>query len=194
MIGYLKGKILTANRNPLLILAGSVGYVVHVLPRILPKMEFDSEQSLYIHTAVKDDAIDLYGVATVEEADLFTILLGVSGIGPKTALMIVDRGVDPVKKAIINSDVEFFQTIPRLGKKNAQKVIIELKSKIGSSKDLDLSDSESGDTQELLEILGSMGFAKSEIIAALKKLDTTDMTMEVKLRKILKLIGKQVAN
>lgn len=190
MIGYLKGKILSAARNPLVILTGDVGYLVHVLPRIFPKMIPDSHQELYIFTSVKDDAIDLFGFESEAELDLFNLLLGVSGIGPKTALLVVDRGVDPVKKAIIESDVEFFQTIPRLGKKNAQKVIIELKSKIGSTKDLDLSENGSNETKELLDVLLSMGFARNEAIQAIKHLDGSETTTEAKLRKSLKYIGK----
>jgi holliday junction DNA helicase RuvA len=190
MIGYLKGTIISSNRNPLIMLCGNVGYLVHVLPRIFSELKFGSEQSLFIYTNVKDDAIDLFGFKTEEELDLFNLLLTVSGIGPKTALTIVDRGVDPVKKAVTGSDVDFFQTIPRLGKKNAQKVIIELKSKIGSIRDLDLSESASNETKELLDALISMGFVKSEILLALRKLDDNTLSMEQKIRQALKLLGK----
>jgi holliday junction DNA helicase RuvA len=192
MISYLEGKIISTNRNPLTILTGQVGYLVHVLPRMMQKIQPGSSQSLFIYTSVKDDAIDLFGFNSEAELDLFTILIGVSGIGPKTALLVVDRGVDPVKNAIISSDVDFFQTIPRLGKKNAQKVIIELKSKIGSSQDLDLTEGATNETKELLDALVSMGFARNEAIQTIKRLDGTEMNLEERLRKSLKYIGKPI--
>jgi len=121
---------------------------------------------------------------------LFTLLLSVSGIGPKTALAITDRGVDQVRHAIVSSDVDFFTTIPRLGKKNAQKIIIELKSKLGSTKDLDLASQSSGDTKEIIDALLSMGFIRHEIVEVLKKITPEAQTIEQKIREALRFLGK----
>ena len=113
-----------------------------------------------------------------------------SGIGPKTALLVVNRGVDHIRQAISQADVEFFTSVPRLGKKNAQKIIIELKSKIGSITDLDLSSFETGETKALLEALLSMGFVKSEALDAIKKLPPHTESLEAKIRFALKLLGR----
>lgn len=171
-------------------MVNGVGYSVHVPAKLMSQFKKDDKKTLFVHTHVREDALDLYGFTDIKELDLFNLLLEVSGVGPKTALLVIDHGVDPVINAVSTSDVEFFQTIPRLGKKNAQKIIIELKSKLGSIKELDLSGGESGETKEVLEALSSMGFEKKEILLALKKLDEKDVTIEQKIRKALRFIGK----
>jgi Holliday junction DNA helicase RuvA len=190
MIGYLKGHIISNQRNPLILMTGNVGYLVRVVPRILSELKPQDEIKLFIFTSVRDDAIDLYGFQTQEELDLFTLLLGVSGIGPKTALSVVDHGVTAVEKAVSSSDVDFFQTIPRLGKKNAQKIIIELKSKLGSIKELDLTEITTGETQEVMEALIAMGFAKAEIVQGFQKINPGITGIEAKIRHLLKILGK----
>ena len=118
-------------------------------------------------------------------------MLTVSGIGPRTALSIVSRGYQAVHDAVIKADVEFFTSIPRLGTKNAQKVIIELKTKLGSVKDLVLDDSKSEEIDELLLVLTGMGFSKNEAIRAVKVLPPEIKTIEEKIRIALKFIGKK---
>ncbi len=189
MIGMLTGKIYNQNKNPVIIDVGGVGYTVYVPDRLRAKLTLHQEISLSIHTHVTDDAIALYGFGSDSEMTLFELLLTVSGIGPRTSLAIIDRGVASIQKAIIDSDVDFFTTIPRLGKKNAQKIIIELKSKIGSARDLDLGAESEGETKELLEALQSMGFDRKEILHVIKKLDPSLSTIEQKIRQSLKLLG-----
>jgi len=120
---------------------------------------------------------------------LFELLLTVSGIGPRTALAIINRGTEPVQKAVSESDVEFFITIPRVGRKNAQKIIIELKSKLGTVRELDLTGVTGGETKEVLDALVSMGFGRNEVISVIKKLDSSDTTLEKKIRHALQLLG-----
>jgi holliday junction DNA helicase RuvA len=189
MIGRLTGTIVTENRNPLIIDVAGVGYRVFVPSNALPKLLIGTKQVLSIYTSVKDDAIDLFGFQTPEEIDIFELLLTVSGIGPKTALLVINRGVAPVTHAIMDSDVDFFTTIPRLGRKNAQKIIIELKSKLGSLKELDLSDDAPSETKDIIDALLSMGFDKKEITTTLAKMDTNISTDE-KIKKAIKLLGK----
>jgi len=189
MIGKLTGIIESNIKNPVLIDVHDVGYVVRVPERFLASVKPTKIHTLYIHTHVREDAFDLYGFATEQELNLFELLLTVSGVGPKTALSVVDRGVEAVETAVRKSDVDFFTQIPRLGTKNAQKIIIELKSKLGSSKMLNL-DGETGETKQLIEALISMGFERYEIREALKKLDSKDISVEQKIRHALKLLGK----
>ncbi|OGG31570.1 Holliday junction DNA helicase RuvA [Candidatus Gottesmanbacteria bacterium RIFCSPLOWO2_01_FULL_46_9] len=189
MIGRLTGIIDGHTKNPLIIDVGGVGYVVSVPKRYLASIQPGTTHTLHIHTHVRDDAIDLYGFAAPAELTLFNLLLTVSGIGPRTALYVVDCGVAAVESAVQRSDVDFFTTIPRLGTKNAQKIIIELKSKLGSSRALDLSDS-SGETKEVIDALLSMGFDKHEIRKTLEKLDPAAVSVEQKIRQSLKFLGK----
>jgi Holliday junction DNA helicase RuvA len=190
MIGRLTGIIDTHIHNPLIIGVHGVGYVVHVPERYLAGVKPGKSHTLYIHSHIREDAFDLYGFSSQQELTLFELLLTVSGVGPKTALNVVDRGVASVETAVRKSDVDFFTTIPRLGTKNAQKIIIELKSKLGSSKMLDLTGTDSSETKQIVEALSTMGFDKYEIRETLKKLDVKDISVEQKIRHALKLLGK----
>lgn len=187
MIGLLTGTI--KDIQPIIVDVAGVGYVVHVPDRTVEHLRVNASCQLYIHTHVREDALDLYGFSTKEELRLFELLLTVSGIGPRTGLTIINRGVSEIEKAVRESDVEFFTMIPRLGKKNAQKIIIELKNKLGSVHDLNLKDSDEGETKQVVEALQSMGFARSEVLSALKKLDVADVSVEQKIRRCLQLLG-----
>ncbi|MEK7076696.1 MAG: Holliday junction branch migration protein RuvA [Patescibacteria group bacterium] len=186
MIGLLKGTV-AQRKNPMIVLVGGVGYAVHVPEGVLPHTHQNEECTFFIHTHVTDDAITLFGFATQEDLALFELLLTVSGIGPKTALAVIDRGSQHVRGAISKSDVDFFTMIPRLGKKNAQKIIIELRSKLGSITELDLAADDS-ETKQIRQALESMGFGRGEIVEALKTVKGT--TVEEKIREALKYLGK----
>ena len=189
MIGRLTGIIDTHIQNPIIVDVHGVGYVVHVPDRYLAGIKPGKPHTLYIHSHIREDAFDLYGFPTQQELILFELLLTVSGIGPKTALAVTNRGVQSVEDSVRKSDVDFFTTIPRLGTKNAQKIIIELKSKLGSSAILNL-EGESGETKQVIDALASMGFDHHEIREAIKKLDSKDTTIEQKIRHALRLLGK----
>lgn len=191
MIGALRGIVETPITNPLLLMVAGVGYRVAVPEHTLKDIHRDTPVTLYTHTYVRDDTLDLFGFLTKEHLALFELLLSVSGIGPKTAIAIVDRGPTAVRQAIATADVSFFTTIPRLGKKNAQKIIIDLKSKLGSIEELDLTADDQGETKDILEALESMGFAKSEALDAIKHMKNADASMEEKLRQALKFLSKR---
>lgn len=191
MIGALAGIAHPPITNPLLLMVGGVGYRVSVPENVLKDIHLDEPVFLYTHTHVREDALDLYGFATREELVLFDLLISVSGIGPKTSLAIVDRGESAVRQAIATADVSFFTSIPRLGTKNAQKIIIELKSKLTSIEELDLNAEGHGETKEILEALESMGFAKKEAYTAIKQIKTENISVEERLRQALKLLSKK---
>lgn len=190
MIGALKGKIFSKSVNSIILFAENIGYIVHVTNRFLETVNIDTDIFLFIHTHVREDAFDLFGFLTQEELHLFELLLTVSGIGPKTALLVMDKGVSDVEQAIQSPDVDFFTTVPRLGKKNAQKIIIELKPKLGSLTDLDLSENMPSETKELIDGLISMGFIRSEALSAIKTLPPRLATLQEKLRYCLRELGK----
>ncbi len=189
MIGFLSGSV--KDKYPTIIDVGGVGYLVHVPDRTSEHLTVNSSCQLYIHTHVREDALDLYGFATKEELRLFELLLTVSGVGPRTGLTILNRGVSEIEKAVRESDVEFFTMIPRLGRKNAQKIIIELKNKLGSVHDLDLKETDNGETKQVIEALLSMGFAKGEVAGTIKKLGATEISVEQKIRRALQLLGRK---
>ncbi len=188
MIAHLSGTAIRMQHNPIVIDVHDVGYAVYVPQRILTTITMGQRVSLLIHSHIREDAFMLFGFSTEDDLSLFELLLGVSGIGPKTALAVLDRGSAAIKRAIVASDVEFFTEVPRLGKKNAQKIIIELKSKLGSSSDLDLSDEEGTDTKQIIAALVSMGFDSKEAKEALKKVPSTG-SLEEKVKLALKTLG-----
>lgn len=190
MIGYLSGTVFDNKKNPVIVMVSGVGYLVHIPQTLWSSLSADQPIRMFVHTHVRDDALDLYGFATGEELSLFELLLSVSGIGPKTALTVVGRGAQKLRKAITGADVDFFTQIPRLGKKNAQKIIIELKSKLGSLEDLDLRDDGSSETKDLSDALSGMGFDRKEIYNTIKSVDGS-LTFDQKLLQALKLLGRQ---
>lgn len=189
MIGALSGKVILKRHNSIILMVNGVGYLVYVSQSTLDKLTPKKEILLYIYTHVREDTLNLFGFTQVSELEMFEFLISVSGIGPKTAMLVIDRGVENIKHAIIKADVAFFTSIPRLGKKNSQKLIIELKSKLGSLIDLDLKEDLSGETQEVIVALKQIGFTQKEVLEAVKKLPG-NLTLEQKIRESLKILGK----
>jgi Holliday junction DNA helicase RuvA len=131
VIARLRGRPLAWDAGVLVVDVGGVGYRLHATPRAVRKAEAASEVTLETHLHVREDALELFGFAEPAERELFEQLLSVSGVGPKVALAIVS-GYSPgeLRAAIAREDAALFQTIPGIGKKTAQRVVLELKEKI----------------------------------------------------------------
>lgn len=191
MISYLEGILKFKGINNLVVVTNGVGYKVFVPTDVNNSAIIDKSTSLFIHTHVKEDLLDLYGFLSQEDLSMFELLLSVSGIGPKTALNIFSNGKLPkIKEAIVKGDVDFFTTVPRLGRKNAQKIIIELRSKLGSIADLDLT-AEDGETKEIVDALKTFGFSTSEAKEALKGIKDSEGSTSDKIKLALKYLGKK---
>lgn len=189
MIGLLNGTVEIKDNPHLIIDVNGVGYKVLVSGNILSKSAIGEKLKLFTYTHVREDQLELFGFLNQEELKLFEYLIGVSGVGPKTAIGIFSVGTkDTIVNAIINSDVSFFTSVPRLGKKNAQKIIIELKSKLGSIGDLDLSNDGKADNEVVLA-LKNFGFTAGEAREAIKNV-SGDLKTEEKIRMALKYLGK----
>ena len=131
MIARLRGRIAGRAGPGLIIDVNGVGYLVHATPSV--QRLGDGEITVEIHTVVREDALQLYGFATSDERELFELLLGVSGVGPKVALAILSGSTPAeLRRAIARDDVKRFQAIPGIGRKTAQRVVLELKEKLGS--------------------------------------------------------------
>ena len=121
MIALLTGTIVHNTSNPIIIDVHGVGYGVYMPVTSAIKVPVGSTQTVYTHTHVREDALLLFGFLTMEELQLFDLLVTVSGVGPKTALTVMDRGAKAVQKAIISHDVAFFTAVPRLGTKTPKR-------------------------------------------------------------------------
>jgi Holliday junction DNA helicase RuvA len=191
MIGYLKGKIELLKRPFVIIDVNGVGYKVLVPETIYAKLSLGDIVKIFTFTYVREDALDLFGFLEAEDLGLFESLLTVSGIGPKTALNIFSFGErKDIIEAIIKGDVSFFTSVPRLGTKNAQKIIIELKNKMGSGADIDLSGKDLLENAEVVQALKNFGFSVGEAQKAVREIKQVGLTTEEKIRLSLKNLGR----
>lgn len=185
MIGYIKGKIIGKNEQSLLLENNGIGYRVFTTPQILAK-EIGSEIELHTHLQVREDALNLFGFANASELNFFELLTTVSGVGPKVALSVLSAGdLELIKGAIVSQDAAVFTKVSGVGKKTAERIIVELKEKIsGNVSVLGL-----GKSDDLLGALEQLGYSLREIKEVLNKIDHT-LTTEEKLKQALKLLSK----
>lgn len=186
MIGSIKGKIVLKTEKFLIVEASGVGYKISVSPDTLSKAtKLNNEIFLYIHTHVREDSFDLYGFLDYEEQEFFEMLLNVSGIGPKGALAILGiTSIDTLKKAIGTGDTSYMTKISGIGKKTAEKIVIELRDKVGTAKEGATLQGE----LDAMEALKSLGYSQSEAREALKKV-SADADTNTKIREALKVLG-----
>jgi Holliday junction DNA helicase RuvA len=129
VIARLRGRVAGRAGTGLVVDVNGVGYLVHATPSV--HRLGDGEITIEVHTIVREDALQLYGFATGEERELFELLLGVNGVGPRVALAIVSGSTPAeLRRAIARDDVKRFQAIPGIGLKTAQRVVLELKEKL----------------------------------------------------------------
>lgn len=187
MISLLIGKPLFFG-NTCVILCHGVGYGVMIGDRTASVIKKQSETTLYIHTHVREDALDLFGFTSPEDKSMFEMLLTVSGVGPKTALHIADASPSQIRKAVEQADISFFTSFSRVGKKLAQKIIIELKTKIGSLIDIDLMDG-SAQLKDVREALQSLGYDERDIAKALRAVPVDALPLQVAIKECMKVLS-----
>ena len=186
MIARLTGTVAQKTNGHLILDVHEVGYDIRCSKRDWQQLEVGQRHILFIHTHVKEDALDLYGFSSSSDLQIFKLLITVSGVGPKLALTILGiHPADEIGDAISKADTDFFQTISGIGKKNAQKIIVELKPKFGHLKELELQEELEG-REELLAALQSLGYKISEVKPWLAKLPAEISTIEDQVRWLLK--------
>jgi Holliday junction DNA helicase RuvA len=191
MIALLKGQVELLQRPFAIIDVNGVGYKVLLPDSVYSKLTLGEKVKIFTYTYVREDALDLFGFLEAEDLKLFENLLTVSGVGPKTALNIFSfGGRKDIIEAIIKGDVAFFTSVPRLGTKNAQKIIIELKNKMGSTADLDLSGNDLLENAEVVQALKNFGFSVQEAQKAVREVKKDGITTEERIRLALKNLGR----
>ncbi len=192
MIGSIRGKITLKTEKFILVETGGVGYKISISPDTLSKaLKNGDEIFLFIHTHVREDILDLYGFLNREELEFFEMLINVSGIGPKGALAILGiASIETLKRAIATSDTSYLTKISGIGKKTAEKIVIELRDKISEN----MKDEKGGASMQgeldALEALKSLGYSQNEARDALKKV-TPDTNTNTKIREALKILGSK---
>ncbi len=162
-----------------------MGYKVNVSPDTLSKAP-NGEVFLFIHTHVREDAFDLYGFIAQDELKFFEMLINVSGIGPRGALSILGIAtIDTLRKAIGTGDTGYLTKVSGIGKKTAEKIVIELRDKMGT----ELEGSSLQTELDVLEALKYLGYSQNQVREALKKV-SPDSDTNTKIREALKILGK----
>ena len=190
MIAHLKGKIEYLKDNYAVLDVNSVGYKVFLSVYTFGKVAGMPEVSLFIHTYVREDTLALYGFLALEELEMFELLISISGIGPKAALGILSIATPKtIKTAILNEDPSILTKVSGIGKKTADRVILELKNKVA---DISVGDKEEATIDvDAIEALMTMGYSNTEARDALKivPLDVKDVGERIKIA--LKNLGKR---
>jgi len=190
MIGSIRGKINLKTDKFLIVETAGVGYKVNVSPNTLSKAQKQNEEIfLFIHTHVREDALDLYGFLDREELEFFEMLLNVSGIGPRSALAILGiASIETLRKAIGTGDTSYLTKISGIGKKTAERIVIELRDKIAEKMKDEKGGSSLREELDALEALKSLGYSQSEARETLKKV-SADTNTNAKIREALKILG-----
>jgi len=189
MIGRLSGTLASVGVDSVLIEVNGVGYDVAVSSRTFVELSgVGSEIVLHTHLYVREDQMALFGFTTSDDRDLFRLLLGVSGIGPKVGLAILaTMSADDLRRVVVTDDVAALTAVPGIGKRSAQKLLLELRPK------LEVADSAlraSGPLGEVRTALEGLGYQSDEISGALRDLPP-DLPVEEMLRRSLQALGKR---
>jgi Holliday junction DNA helicase RuvA len=186
MIAYIKGIVLSKEEKYLVLLVSGIGYKISAPFEVIGKAKLDSEMEFWIHQHIREDSSDLYGFEKKEDKDFFEILLGISGIGPKSAINILNVAtVNDLKKAVSTSDTSHLIKVSGIGKKMAEKIVLELKGKFNDDETVSLKSE-----VEAIEALKALGYSQKESRDALKSIPNTLHTPEDRIKAALKLLGK----
>lgn len=191
MIAHIKGKIIDKSEKFLVLEANGLGYLVFSpTSTILNSPKVGEEISLWTYLAVRETALDLYGFETRDEKSFFELLIGVSGIGPKNALSILSLApIEILKKAIGSGDTTYMTKVSGIGKKTAEKIVVELRDKLASLGHSDADGSLRVDA-DVLEALQSLGYSQHEIRNAIKEVSPETTGTNEKIKEALKILGK----
>jgi Holliday junction DNA helicase RuvA len=189
MISFLSGKIIDRRKESVTLLtSGGVGYEIRLT--LLRASEYRVEQNaeFYTYLKVSDSALDLYGFANMEEKNFFELLMTVSGVGPKSAMNILSLGaMADTQSAIGRGDVKYLTGVQGMGKKTAERLVVELKGKIMKTHDLqNYENVESDILTDVVEGLTALGYNREEAKNMVKDIDTTGKTPEQILKLALK--------
>lgn len=188
MIGSIRGKVLDVRKDGLLLEVSGVGYIVRTTTEAIAKAVPGSEFALRTHLAVREDALDLFGFESQDEVALFELFIGISGIGPKSALGIMNLAdVRTLRNAIGSGDTQYLTRVSGIGKKIAEKIVLELRDKLGSSSDDSPLLREDTDVLQALEALG---YGRAEARETLKLVPKDVRGTNERLKEVLKMLGK----
>lgn len=185
MIGSLRGTVLEVHVSFFLLEVQGVGHIIKTSGPVLSSMVAGEERFVYVHDHVREDAHDLYGFLSHGELEFFERLLTVSGVGPKVALTILSTGkIDAVRRAVAQGDLTFLTSVPGVGKKTAQKIILDLKGLLVEEEGMVAGDG------EVVDALVSLGYSAQTAREVLKSVPATIVDVSARVREALKYLAK----
>ena len=191
MIEYIKGSVIQITPTFLIIDSGGIGYFVNISINTFSLLEGKSDHKILIHEIIREDAHQLFGFANALERDVFRLLISVSGVGANTArMMLSSLNPGEIEKAILGSDVNLLKSVKGIGLKTAQRIIVDLKDKLGKhagSVEI-FTTSDNTNREEALSALVMLGFTKNTVAKVLDKIvrEEKNLTVEDIIKKALK--------
>lgn len=191
---YINGKVVGIKEDYIVLDNNGIGYRIYTSNNSLLNVENGKKTTMYIYFNLREDGVYLYGFTTEEELDMFNMLLLVSRIGPKVGLGILSTLTpNQIKLAILNKDYKVLCNAPGIGKKTAERIILELKDRIDHS---DITDEagvvkDTSEAQMAIHGLMSLGYTRGEIMRVIDKIDTSGKDTEDIIREVLKRLSKQ---
>jgi Holliday junction DNA helicase RuvA len=191
MIDYIKGTITQITPTFLTLETGGIGYFINISLTTFSKLEGKTESKILVHEIIREDAHLLFGFAESGERDMFRLLISVTGVGANTARMMLSSLNPPeIEKAIIGSDVNVLKSIKGIGLKTAQRIIVDLKDKVGKQAGSGeiFAFADNTKREEALSALVMLGFAKSAVSKILDKIvrEEKNLTVEDMIKRALK--------
>ena len=191
MIDYIKGEITQITPTFLTMETGGIGYLINISITTFSKLEAKKEFKILIHEIIREDSHQLFGFADYEERDIFRLLISVTGVGANTARMMLSS-LNPaeIERAILGSDANLLKSIKGIGLKTAQRIIIDLKDKLGKHVGSDeiFAFADNTKREEALSALVMLGFAKNAVSKVLDKIvrEEKNLTVEDMIKRALK--------
>ena len=193
MIGYLTGKLISAKPTQILLDVNGVGYAIKISINTFEKLTGKKTVSLYIFTNVKEDSITLFGFYSEAEKEMFELLISISGVGPKSALSLLSGiSTDDLKQAITTSNVERMIAVPGIGRKTAERLILELKNKVRDIKEEGMTPTKPSSQKEAISALTTLGYNLASSEKAVNKIlsELPDCSLEELIKRSLKELNK----
>ena len=199
MISYLKGIVTHLFREHCFIDVHGVGYRVFVPASTMEKLTIGKETTVFTYMNVREDAILLYGFATQDEYDLFMLLISVNGVGPKVALGVLSAvNPDGFRLAVHQKNIKVLTKMPGIGKKTAERIVLELQDKIGPVDDgavadiaVPLTAASKGMMSEAVDALVGLGYSEQEILPVVEEKAGICQTVEQLIKEVLKALGSR---
>jgi holliday junction DNA helicase RuvA len=191
MIDYIKGKLAELTPTFVVVENEGIGYFVSISLSTFTRLEGRSECKILVHEVIREDSHQLFGFADKEERDIFRLLISVSGVGASTArMMLSSLSHDEIEKAILGSDVNTLKSIKGIGLKSAQRIIVDLKDKLGKQSGTGeiFAFTDNTKREEALSALVMLGFGKSAVFKVLDRIirEEKNLTVEELIKKALK--------